>query len=65
MWMLFGAAFIELLPDVANKLSQDAPQVLSGAILILFMIAMPGGMAGLVRSVRHRLATRSTHRTRT
>ena len=65
LWMLFGATFIEFLPDVANEISGSAPQVLSGALLIAFMIAMPGGMAGLVRSARFWLATRSTHRTRT
>jgi branched-chain amino acid transport system permease protein len=65
LWMLFGATFIEFLPDVSNVLSQSAPQVLSGAFLILFMIAMPGGMAGLVRSARFWHATRSTNRTRT
>lgn len=65
MWMFFGAAFIEWLPDVANKLSEAAPAVFYGAFLIVFMMAMPGGMAGLVRSARYWLARRSTHRTRT
>lgn len=65
LWMLFGAAFIELLPDVANKYSPAAPSVLYGALLIVFMMAMPGGVAGLVRSVRFRIAHMSIHRTRT
>jgi len=65
LWMLFGAAFIELLPDIANKYSPAAPSVLYGALLIVFMMAMPGGVAGLVRSARARLARASTPRTRT
>jgi branched-chain amino acid transport system permease protein len=65
MWMVFGAAFIQLLPDFANKLSQGAPAVFYGGLLILFMMVMPGGVAGLVRSARLWLAHVSTHRTRT
>jgi branched-chain amino acid transport system permease protein len=65
LWMLFGAVFIELLPDVANKYSPAAPAVLYGAVLIVFMMAMPGGVAGLVRSARFWLAGVSSHRTRT
>lgn len=66
MWMLFGAAFIQLLPDFANKYSPAAPAALYGILLIVFMMAMPGGVAGLVRSARFWLARRSaTHRTRT
>jgi branched-chain amino acid transport system permease protein len=66
MWMLFGAAFIQLLPDFANKYSSAAPAALYGILLIVFMMAMPGGVAGLVRSARFWLARRSlTHRTRT
>jgi branched-chain amino acid transport system permease protein len=66
MWMFFGAAFIQLLPDVANKISPAAPAALYGILLIVFMMAMPGGVAGLVRSARFWLARKSfTHRTRT
>jgi branched-chain amino acid transport system permease protein len=65
MWMVFGAAFIQLLPDFANKYSPAAPAALYGILLIVFMMAMPGGVAGLVRSARFWLARRSiTHRTR-
>jgi branched-chain amino acid transport system permease protein len=53
---LFGAAFIELVPDLAKKMSDAAPQALFGILLILCMMVMPGGMAGLVYTVRARLA---------
>ena len=75
---LFGAAFIELVPDLTKKLSQvadamgmpalasklsdAAPAVLYGVLLIVFMMVMPGGIAGLVRSARARLTrTRRNH----
>jgi branched-chain amino acid transport system permease protein len=67
---VFGAAFIELVPDLAKKLSDgaaamdmprlaeklaDAPAVLYGVLLIVIMIVMPGGFAGLVHALRRRL----------
>jgi branched-chain amino acid transport system permease protein len=61
---LIGAAFIEFVPDLASKLSDAAPAALYGVLLIVCMMVMPGGAAGLVRSVRAWLARRSTHRTR-
>lgn len=57
---LFGAAFIELVPDLAKKASDAAPAAVYGVLLIVCMMVMPGGMAGLVSSVRARLA-RSTN----
>jgi branched-chain amino acid transport system permease protein len=62
---LFGAAFIEIIPDVASKFSPAAPSVLYGILLIVSMMVMPEGVAGLVRSARFRLARDSTSRTRT
>jgi len=61
---LFGAAFIELVPDFANKFSDAAPWAIYGVLLIVCMMVMPWGMAGLVRSVRFRLAHLSTARTK-
>lgn len=61
---LFGAAFIELVPDLANKLSPAAPAAIYGVLLILCMMVMPGGVAGLVRSARSWFARNSRSRTR-
>jgi branched-chain amino acid transport system permease protein len=61
---LFGAAFIELVPDLAIKLSEAAPWALYGVLLIVCMMAMPGGVAGLVHSVRSWRARISLDRTR-
>ncbi len=61
---LFGAVFIELVPDLANKLSDGAPAAIYGILLIVCMMVMPGGVAGLVRSVRSWLTHKSLARTR-
>jgi branched-chain amino acid transport system permease protein len=61
---LFGAVFIELVPDLANKLSDGAPAAIYGILLIVCMMVMPGGVAGLVRSARSWLGHRSPSRTR-
>ncbi|MEO7733080.1 MAG: branched-chain amino acid ABC transporter permease [Kofleriaceae bacterium] len=74
---LFGAAFIELVPDLTKKLSElaaafdlpalslkladSSPAVLYGVLLIVFMMVMPDGLAGLVRQVRARLARGASH----
>ncbi len=62
---LFGATFIQIVPDIANQFSPAAPAVLYGVLLIVCMMVMPGGLAGLVHSARSRLARASVHRTRT
>lgn len=45
--MLFGAAFIQIVPTVASQISDAAPGAIYGGILIGFMILMPRGLAGL------------------
>ena len=59
---IFGAGFIELVPNFAGKLSDAAPWAIYGVLLIVCMMAMPDGVAGLVRKARARLARRSTSR---
>lgn len=49
---VFGGVFIELAPDLANKISEDAPAAVFGVILVGCMLAMPGGVAGLVAAAR-------------
>lgn len=60
---LFGAAFIELVPDYAKEISDSAPAALYGILLIVCMVVMPWGIAGLVYSMRAWLARRRGHRT--
>jgi branched-chain amino acid transport system permease protein len=51
-----GAAFLEVAPDVAGTLSAGAPWALYGVLLIVCMLAMPGGIAGAARGAFARLA---------
>ena len=47
-----GAAFIVLVPPLANTVSKAAPGVAYGAMLILCLYLMPAGIAGLLRRVQ-------------
>jgi branched-chain amino acid transport system permease protein len=55
---LLGAAFIEFIPNVADKLSKAAPGAIYGVILIAVMFLMPAGAGGFLnqmwRKVTHR-----------
>lgn len=53
---LFGAAFIMFVPTVAEQISKDAAWGVYGAVLILCMFAMPGGVMGLIARLRKRRA---------
>ena len=46
---IFGAFFIEFVPNVADQLSKAAPGAVYGILLILVMFAAPGGMVGVIR----------------
>jgi branched-chain amino acid transport system permease protein len=45
----YGAAFIMYVPSAAEKISKAAPWAIYGAVLILFVFVMPGGVVGLIR----------------
>jgi branched-chain amino acid transport system permease protein len=47
-----GAILIQFLPTYASHVSQQAPQVIEGAILVGVMLLLPGGAAGLLRLVQ-------------
>jgi branched-chain amino acid transport system permease protein len=48
---ILGGAFIEFVPNVAEKVSKAAPGAVYGVILIAVMFLMPGGAAGFLRSL--------------
>lgn len=50
-----GAAFIMFVPGLAESISKDAAWGVYGAVLILCMFVMPGGVMGLLSKVRERL----------
>ncbi|MCD6076687.1 MAG: branched-chain amino acid transporter permease [Ramlibacter sp.] len=55
---IYGALFIQFIPNIADQISRAAPWAIYGIFLIGFMYLMPTGVAGLLRLVRHRLARR-------
>lgn len=63
---LFGGAFIEFIPNIANDISKAAPGAIYGLILIAFMYLMPNGIAGAILALYGRLAaSRQNGRVRT
>jgi len=53
---LYGAVFIQFIPNIAEKISKAAPWAIYGVILIALMFVMPTGVAGAIRAVRARFA---------
>ena len=45
---VFGGLFVLFVPNLAEAISRSAPGVIYGAILILFLFVLPGGVAGLI-----------------
>jgi len=56
---LFGAVFIQFIPNIADQISKAAPWAIYGVVLIAFMYAMPTGVAGFLRLARARFARRA------
>ena len=56
---IFGALFIQFVPNYAQEISKAAPWAIYGVFLIVFMYVMPDGVAGFLRRVFRRLAGRS------
>lgn len=55
---IYGAFFIQFVPNFAQEISKAAPWAIFGVFLILFMLVMPGGIAGGVHLIRMRLTRR-------
>jgi branched-chain amino acid transport system permease protein len=53
---IYGALFIQFIPNVADQISKSAPWAVYGVFLIAFMYLMPTGVAGAVRMIGTRLA---------
>ena len=52
---IFGALFIQFVPNWAQDISKAAPWAIFGLFLIFFMYAMPHGIAGGLRLLWQRL----------
>ena len=57
---VFGALFIQFVPNWAQEISKAAPWAIYGLMLILFMYGMPRGIAGTLRLGWARMGRRGT-----
>jgi len=48
---IFGAIFIQFVPNIADEISKSAPWAIYGIFLIVFMYLMPTGVMGLLRKI--------------
>ena len=53
---LYGALFIQFVPNIADEISKAAPWAIFGIFLIGFVYLMPLGIAGAIRMAMARLA---------
>jgi branched-chain amino acid transport system permease protein len=56
---LWGALFIQFVPNLADQISKAAPWAIYGIFMIAFAYAMPTGVAGFLRMLWGRLAGRN------
>ncbi len=59
---IYGALFIQFVPNLADEISKAAPWAIFGVFMIAFVYLMPTGVAGAVRLTRARWAKRSVVR---
>jgi branched-subunit amino acid ABC-type transport system permease component len=57
---LYGALFIQFVPNFADQISKAAPWAIYGAFLLVFIYAMPTGVAGFIRMLFAKLVRRLT-----
>jgi branched-chain amino acid transport system permease protein len=61
---LFGALFLEFVPNFASELSKAAPWAIYGALLIACAYLMPTGVAGMLRTAAVRIRAARAMRAR-
>jgi branched-chain amino acid transport system permease protein len=52
---VWGALFIQFIPNIADNISKAAPWAIYGALMIVFMYVMPTGIVGAIRLASQRL----------
>jgi len=55
---IYGALFIQFVPNLADEISKAAPWAIYGLFLLVFVYAMPMGVAGFVRMAGAELVRR-------
>jgi len=59
---IYGALFIQFVPNLADEISKAAPWAIFGIFLLGFVYLMPMGIAGAVRMALARLARKAQNR---
>jgi branched-chain amino acid transport system permease protein len=57
---LYGAVFVEFIPNIADQVSKAAPWAVYGVMLIACVLVMPTGIAGALSGLRRRVAGAAT-----
>ncbi|WP_207540912.1 branched-chain amino acid ABC transporter permease [Sabulicella rubraurantiaca] len=60
---VFGGLFVLFVPSIAESISRATPGVVYGVILIVFLVGMPDGIAGLIRRAAQRIGWSAEDRT--
>jgi branched-chain amino acid transport system permease protein len=55
---IYGALFIQFIPNFADQISKAAPWAINGVFLLVFIYAMPMGVAGFIRMAIGKLMRR-------
>ncbi len=56
---VWGALFIQFVPNIADQISKAAPWAIYGIFLLAFAYVMPTGVAGFLRLAWHRITLRA------
>jgi branched-chain amino acid transport system permease protein len=56
---IFGAIFIQYMPNIADELSKSAPAAIYGVLLIVLMYVMPLGIMGGIQTAWAKFRRRS------
>ena len=54
---IFGALFIQFVPNVADEISKSAPWAVYGAMLLALAYAAPNGVMGILKTIKKRKQT--------
>jgi branched-chain amino acid transport system permease protein len=57
---VIGAVFLTYLPLYTTDISQTAPGIVNGLVIIVFLLLLPDGMAGLASRLTRRVRSRVT-----
>ena len=62
---IYGALFIQFVPNIADEISKAAPWAIFGVFLLVCVYLMPFGVAGAIRLLLARLARKAQNGSRT